>query len=68
MDGIRPSLWVLLTYGGITAALIGLVAMTSYGRFFPVAILASSSAGIFIIRGQGRFGHPATRFERPLNL
>jgi MFS transporter, AAHS family, 3-hydroxyphenylpropionic acid transporter len=50
--GARRRLWVILTYGGITAALMGLVAMSSYGRFFPVAILASSIAGIFIIGAQ----------------
>jgi AAHS family 3-hydroxyphenylpropionic acid transporter len=50
--GGRRRLWVILTYGGITAALMGLVAMASYGRFFPVAILASSIAGIFIIGAQ----------------
>jgi AAHS family 3-hydroxyphenylpropionic acid transporter len=50
--GARRRLWVILTYGGITAALMGLVAMASYGRFFPVAILASSIAGIFIIGAQ----------------
>jgi AAHS family 3-hydroxyphenylpropionic acid transporter len=50
--GARRRLWVILTYGGITAALMGLVAMASYGTFFPVAILASSIAGIFIIGAQ----------------
>jgi len=50
--GARRRLWVILTYGGITAALMGLVAMASYGRFFPAAVLASSIAGIFIIGAQ----------------
>jgi AAHS family 3-hydroxyphenylpropionic acid transporter len=50
--GARRGMWVILTYGGITAALMGLVAMSSYGKSFQVVIIASSIAGIFIIGAQ----------------
>ncbi len=50
--GPRRRLWVILTYGGIAAALLGLVAVSASGRDFSLAIIASSLAGIFIVGAQ----------------
>ena len=50
--GPRRRLWVVLTYGGIAVALLGLVAMSASGKVFSVAIIASSLAGIFIVGAQ----------------
>lgn len=50
--GERRRLWVLITYGGIAAALLTLAAVASFGKTFSVAILACSFAGIFIVGAQ----------------
>ena len=50
--GPRRRLWVILTYGGIAVALLGLLAMSASGRAFSVAIIASSLAGVFIVGAQ----------------
>ncbi len=43
---------VVGTYGGIAAALLGLVAVASAGNSFPVAVLACALAGVFMIGAQ----------------
>jgi AAHS family 3-hydroxyphenylpropionic acid transporter len=50
--GPRRRLWVILTYGGIAVALLGLVAMSASGKVFSLAIVASSLAGVFIVGAQ----------------
>lgn len=50
--GPHRRLWVILTYGGIAAALLGLVAMSASGKVFSVALVASSLAGVFIVGAQ----------------
>ena len=50
--GPRRRSWVILTYGGIAVALLGMAAMSALGRMFSVAIIASSLAGIFIVGAQ----------------
>jgi AAHS family 3-hydroxyphenylpropionic acid transporter len=50
--GPRRRLWVILTYGGIVVALLGLLAMSALGKVFVVAIIASALAGVFIIGAQ----------------
>ncbi|HEV7610768.1 MAG TPA: MFS transporter [Steroidobacteraceae bacterium] len=50
--GPHRRLWVILTYGGIAVALLGLVAMSASGKIFSVAIVASSLAGVFIVGAQ----------------
>ena len=50
--GERRRRWVLITYGGIAAALLTLAAVASFGKTFSVAILACSLAGIFIVGAQ----------------
>ncbi|MEP6883217.1 MAG: MFS transporter [Gammaproteobacteria bacterium] len=50
--GARRRLWVVTTYGGIAAALLGLTALASVGRAFPAALIASAVAGVFIVGAQ----------------
>ncbi len=50
--GPRRRLWVILTYGGIAVALLGLVATSALGKVFSVIIVASSLAGVFIVGAQ----------------
>jgi AAHS family 3-hydroxyphenylpropionic acid transporter len=50
--GPRRRLWVILTYGGIAVALLGLVATSASGKVFSVIIVASSLAGVFIVGAQ----------------
>ncbi len=50
--GPRRRLWVVLTYGGIALALLGLVAVSAAGKGFSVAVVASSFAGVFIVGAQ----------------
>jgi MFS transporter, AAHS family, 3-hydroxyphenylpropionic acid transporter len=50
--GPRRRLWVILTYGGIAVALLGLAAMSASGKVFSVAMAASSLAGVFIVGAQ----------------
>jgi AAHS family 3-hydroxyphenylpropionic acid transporter len=50
--GPRRRLWVILTYGGIVVALLGLVAASASGKVFSVTMLACSLAGVFIVGAQ----------------
>ena len=50
--GPRRRLWVILTYGGIAVALLGLLAISASGKVFALAIIASSLAGVFIVGAQ----------------
>jgi AAHS family 3-hydroxyphenylpropionic acid transporter len=44
--------WVLITYGGITAAMAALVAAATFGKAFVLLILACALAGSFIVGAQ----------------
>jgi AAHS family 3-hydroxyphenylpropionic acid transporter len=50
--GPHRRLWVVLTYGGIAVALLGLLAISASGKIFSLAIIASSLAGVFIVGAQ----------------
>jgi AAHS family 3-hydroxyphenylpropionic acid transporter len=50
--GPHRRLWVILTYGGIAVALLGLLAISALGTVFALAIIASSLAGVFIVGAQ----------------
>ena len=50
--GVRRRMWVVLTYGGIALALMGLGAMASAGHGLGLLLIASAVTGIFIIGAQ----------------
>lgn len=50
--GAQRGRWVLITYGAITVALASLAAVAYFGGAFPIAVLASALAGMFIIGAQ----------------